>query len=168
VPGGVFSLKHPRMLRWASADLVPFSTFFTFLDRFLPVFVPYFALFPSMPCAYLYVNNFFSARLARNVLTSNRKGRQARKGRIGEGQTTHREAIRRKNAEGGWGEQRNGTAFTAAGHPGTATSRAVAGGRGRIPARGDAENAENGGETIFDLGFSIFDLRPPRRASVLR
>ena len=61
---GDFSPKDPRMVRWASADLGPFSTFFAFFDRFLPVFGAYFALFPSMPCAYLYVSNFFSARLA--------------------------------------------------------------------------------------------------------
>jgi len=42
-----------------------FSTFFTFLGRFLPVFVPYFALFPSMPCAYLYVHNFLRTRVSR-------------------------------------------------------------------------------------------------------
>ena len=46
------------MVRWASANLVLFSTFFAFFDRFLPVFVPFFALFPSMSCAYLYVHNF--------------------------------------------------------------------------------------------------------------
>jgi len=56
--GGDFPPKHPRMVRWASADLVLFSTFFAFFDRFLPVFVPYFALFSSMPCAYLYVHDF--------------------------------------------------------------------------------------------------------------
>jgi hypothetical protein len=34
------------------------------LVRFLPVFGPYFALFSSMSCACLYVNNFFPASLA--------------------------------------------------------------------------------------------------------
>jgi hypothetical protein len=63
---GVFSPKDPRMLRWASADLVPFSTFFAFLARFLPVFRPYFALFPSMPCAYLYVHNFRRTHVSRS------------------------------------------------------------------------------------------------------
>ena len=66
--GGVrwdFSPKHPRMSRWASADLGSFSTFFAFLDRFLPVFGPYFALFSSMSCAYLYVHNFPRTRVSR-------------------------------------------------------------------------------------------------------
>jgi hypothetical protein len=35
------------------------------LVRFLPVFVPFFALFPSMPCAYLYVHNFPRTRVSR-------------------------------------------------------------------------------------------------------
>jgi len=65
---GVFSADGVPLVRWASADLVPFSTFFTFLGRFLPVFVPFFALFPSMPCAYLYVNNFFPVSLACRLL----------------------------------------------------------------------------------------------------
>jgi hypothetical protein len=34
------------------------------LGRFLPVFVPNFALFPSMPCAYLYVHNFLSTNVS--------------------------------------------------------------------------------------------------------
>jgi hypothetical protein len=72
------------LVRWASANFDFFRGFFLFLGRFLPVFVPFFALFSSMSCAYLYVNNYFSVTLAWNVLTSNRKGRKARKGRIGE------------------------------------------------------------------------------------
>jgi len=63
---GDFSPKHPRMLRWASADLGPFSAFFAFLARLLPVFGPYFALFPSMSCAYLYVHNFPRTHVSRN------------------------------------------------------------------------------------------------------
>jgi hypothetical protein len=61
---GDFSTDARPMVRWASANLVPFSTFFAFLDRFLPVFGPYFALFPSMPCAYLYVHNFPRTRVS--------------------------------------------------------------------------------------------------------
>ena len=44
-----------------------FRAFFDFLhvfDRFLPVFGPYFALFPSMSCAYLYVHNFLPANVS--------------------------------------------------------------------------------------------------------
>jgi len=63
VPGGDFSADGGLLVRWASADLGPFSTFFAFLDRFLPVFGHYFALFPSMPCAYLYVHNFRRTRV---------------------------------------------------------------------------------------------------------
>ena len=61
---GVFSADGVLLVRWASANLVLFSTFFTFLVRFLPVFRPYFALFPSMPCAYLYVHNFRRTRVS--------------------------------------------------------------------------------------------------------
>ena len=61
---GVFSADGVLLVRWASANFDFFRGFFTFLDRFLPVFVPFFALFPSMSCAYLYVNNYFSVSLA--------------------------------------------------------------------------------------------------------
>ncbi len=61
---GVFSADGVLLVRWASANFDFFRGFFTFLGRFLPVFVPYFALFSSMSCAYLYVNNFFPASLA--------------------------------------------------------------------------------------------------------
>jgi len=61
---GDFSADGVLLVRWASANLVPFSTFFTFFDRFLPVFRPYFALFPSMSCAYLYVHNFPRTRVS--------------------------------------------------------------------------------------------------------
>ena len=53
-----FSADGVLLVRWASANFDFFGAFFTFFDRFLPVFVPYFALFPSMSCAYLYVHNF--------------------------------------------------------------------------------------------------------------
>jgi hypothetical protein len=55
---GVFSADGVLLVRWASANFDFFRGFFTFLDRFLPVFRPYFALFSSMSCAYLYVHNF--------------------------------------------------------------------------------------------------------------
>jgi hypothetical protein len=62
---------------------VLFSTFFAFFDRFLPVFVPFFALFPSMSCTYLYVNNFFSASLACRLLNGGLTAKDA-KGGLGE------------------------------------------------------------------------------------
>ena len=62
---GDFSTDGVPLVRWASADLGPFSTFFAFLARFLPVFRPYLALFPSMSCAYLYVHNFPPPRVSR-------------------------------------------------------------------------------------------------------
>jgi len=62
---GLFSADGVLLVRWASADLGLFSTFFAFLARFLPVFVPFFALFPSMSCAYLYVHNFRRTRVSR-------------------------------------------------------------------------------------------------------
>ena len=55
---GLFSAEGVLLVRWASANFDFFRGFFLFLVRFLPVFRPYFALFPSMPCAYLYVHNF--------------------------------------------------------------------------------------------------------------
>ena len=61
---GDFSADGVLLVRWASANFDFFRGFFTFLGRFLPVFGPFFALFPSMSCAYLYVNNYFSASLA--------------------------------------------------------------------------------------------------------
>ena len=110
---GVFSADGVLLVRWASADLVPFSTFFAFLARFLPVFAPYFALFPSMPCAYLYVNNYFSVSLARDLHSLQRRGRRARRERRrlgkGDGETARPSTQR----------------ATAAGH-----------GRSRTPARG--------------------------------
>jgi hypothetical protein len=54
-----FSAEGVLLVRWASANSDFFGCFFAFLARFLPVFRPYFALFPSMSCAYLYVSNFF-------------------------------------------------------------------------------------------------------------
>jgi len=62
---GDFSPKDPRMVRWASADFDFFRGFFAFLGRFLPVLGPYFALFPSMLYAYLYVHNFRPPRVSR-------------------------------------------------------------------------------------------------------
>jgi hypothetical protein len=88
---GLFSADGVLLVRWASGNFDFFRGFFTFLVRFLPVFRPYFALFPSMSCAYHYVNNFFSVSLAWNVLTSNRKGRKARKGGGGEQRTRNPE-----------------------------------------------------------------------------
>ena len=99
---GDFAADGVPLVRWASANFDFFRGFFTFFDRFLPVFRPFFALFPSMPCAYLYVNNFFSASLARDLLTSNRKGRKARKGRT-RGTTNGASPNHRKDAEGDWG-----------------------------------------------------------------
>ncbi|MBA7569048.1 hypothetical protein ES708_10785 [subsurface metagenome] len=37
--------------------------------------MPFFALFPSMPCAYLYVNNFFPASLAWDLRSLHRSPR---------------------------------------------------------------------------------------------
>ena len=65
---GLFSAEGVPLARWASGNFDFFRGFFAFLARFLPVLGPYFALFPSMPCAYLYVNNFFPARLAWDLL----------------------------------------------------------------------------------------------------
>jgi len=91
------------LVRWASADLGPFSTFFTFLDRFLPVFGPYFALFPSMSCAYLYVNNFFPASLAWELHSLQRRERRERRewGKGGKRQG----GFNAESAEGNWGEE---------------------------------------------------------------
>ena len=78
---GVFSAEGVLLVRWASANFDFFRGFFTFLARFLPVFVPNFALFPSMSCAYLYVNNYFSVSLAWELHSLHRRGRRARRER---------------------------------------------------------------------------------------
>jgi len=75
---GGFSADGVLLVRWASANFDFFRGFFTFLVRFLPVFVPNFALFPSMPCAYLYVHNF---RRTRVTLLRQGFGGQGRFGR---------------------------------------------------------------------------------------
>jgi len=69
-----FSADGVLLVRWASGNFDFFRGFFLFLVRFLPVFVPYFALFPSMPCAYLYVNNYFSVPLAWDLRSLQRSG----------------------------------------------------------------------------------------------
>jgi hypothetical protein len=71
---GVFSAEGVPLVRWASGNFDFFRGFFTLLDRFLPVFVPFFALFSSMPCAYLYVNNFFPVSLAWELHSLHRRG----------------------------------------------------------------------------------------------
>jgi len=75
---GDFSADGVPLVRWASADLGPFSHFFAFLVRFLPVFGPHFALFPSMSCAYLYVHNFRRTRASR----SRRRGIRGRRANL--------------------------------------------------------------------------------------
>jgi len=62
---GDFSADGVPLVRWASGNFDFFRGFFLFLERFLPVFVPFFALFPSMPCAYLYVHNFPRTHVSR-------------------------------------------------------------------------------------------------------
>jgi hypothetical protein len=105
------------------------------LVRFLPVFGPFFALFPSMSCAYLYVNNYFSAPLAWKLHSLQRRDRGERRERRESGErrncTAFTAEARRTQRTAGMGERRNsenGTAFNAAGH-----------GRGRSPAREIAE-----------------------------
>ncbi|MGB2755375.1 MAG: hypothetical protein WBD75_05915, partial [Phycisphaerae bacterium] len=48
---GFFSADGVPLVRWASGNFDFFRGFFLFLVRFLPVFVPFFALFPSMSWA---------------------------------------------------------------------------------------------------------------------
>ena len=90
------------LVRWASANFDFFRGFFAFLVRFLPVFVPFFALFPSMPCAYLYVNNFFPASLAWDLRSLQRRERRERGGGMGE-----RFACGMRNSECGVGTARD-------------------------------------------------------------
>ena len=61
---GVFSADGGLLVRWASGNFDFFGGFFLFLVRFLPVFVPYFALFPSMSCACLYVYNLLAVNVS--------------------------------------------------------------------------------------------------------
>ena len=62
---GDFSADGVLLARWASGFLPFFAPFLRVLGRFLPVFRPNFALFPSMPCTYLYVHNFRRTRVSR-------------------------------------------------------------------------------------------------------
>jgi len=120
---GVFSADGVLLVRWASANFDFFRGFFAFFDRFLPVFVPNFALFPSMPCAYLYVNNYFSVSLARELHSLQRSGPRPEP-HPGQGGRSPLAGQARR----GLTAAREG----AAGH-----------GRGRSPAR---EHAEDGGD----------------------
>ena len=63
--GGDFSADGVLLVRRASGNFDFFRGFFTFLVRFLPVFVPNFALFPSMSCTCLYVHNFRRTHVSR-------------------------------------------------------------------------------------------------------
>jgi len=94
---GDFSADGVPLVRWASADFDFFRGFFAFLGRFLPVFGPYFALFPSMPCAYLYVNNYFSASLACRLLQGGigERGKATRNAKLGT-RNKQRKATRRR------------------------------------------------------------------------
>jgi len=136
---GLFSAEGVLLVRWASANFDFFRGFFTFLVRFLPVFGPYFALFPSMPCAYLYVNNFFPVSLAWNV-----RG----------GSPQRAQSTQRKAGMGGKGETANGTAFNAA-------RPKVPAGRAPFLHGEHAESAEGdwGGMTKSDLSAEV----PARR-----
>ena len=96
---GDFSADGVLLVRWASADFATFCRFLQVFDRLLGAFCGHRGLFASMSCACLYVNNFFSASLAWDLLTSNRKGRKARKGRT-RGTTNGASPNHRKDAEG--------------------------------------------------------------------
>jgi hypothetical protein len=88
---GVFSAEGVLLVRWASANFDFFRGFFLFLARFLPVFVPYFALFPSMSWAYLYVNNFFPVSLAWELHSLHRRDRRGRRERRESGEKARRQ-----------------------------------------------------------------------------
>ena len=77
--------------------------------RFLPVFGPHFALFPSMSCAYLYVHNFLPTNVSRswgcgirgrreNLAFDKETAEATRNSLSGRGLT----AKDAKNAKGGW------------------------------------------------------------------
>jgi len=94
-----FSAEGVLLVRWASAD---FATFCSFLSRFWPVlraFCGHSGLFASMSCAYLYVNNFFSASLAwelHSLQRRDRRGRRERR-RLGKG-NGERHGLQRRDA----------------------------------------------------------------------
>jgi hypothetical protein len=86
---------------------VLFSGFFLFLVRFLPVFVPNFALFPSMSCAYLYVHNFprtHVSRIGRGNLASDKETALEGQGRRG-GHCGLRSERRKANGTRGGGDR---------------------------------------------------------------
>ena len=101
---GDFSAEGVLLVRWVSANFDFFRGFFTFLVRFLPVFRPYFALFPSMPCAYLYVSNFFPVSLAWDLRSLQRRDRRERRGGGG-GEATRNPECGTRNVECGMKRQ---------------------------------------------------------------
>ena len=94
-----------------------FCSFLRVFGRFLPAFCGNLVLFASMPCAYLYVNNFFPASLAWEL-----------------------RSLQRSPAEGPCGK---GPFLTWGGRCGPRLAAASQG--GRSPAREIAESAEKGG-----------------------
>jgi hypothetical protein len=110
---GFFSADGVVLARWASANFDFFRGFFTFFDRFLPVFGPYFALFSSMSCAYLYVNNFFPASLAWDLHSLHRRARRERRERRELGEKAKRQTAQpspqRRRGGLGNGERQRGT-----------------------------------------------------------
>jgi len=148
---GLFSADGVLLVRWASGFLPFFAPFLRFFDRFLGAFCGHWALFASMSCAYLYVNNYFSAPLAWNVLTSNRKGRQERKGRTEERQTARHEAqTNPRTQRGGNGE----TAKTA--QPSTQRSQrpALSERLALSPSKGASRRDAEGEERRSGAGFN--------------
>jgi len=99
VPGGVLGADGVPLVRWASADFATFCSFLQVFDRFLGAFCGHWALFASMSCAYLYVNNFFSASLAwklHSLQRRDRRGRRERR-RLGKG-NGERHGLQRRDA----------------------------------------------------------------------
>ena len=108
--------------------------------RFLPVFVPYFALFPSMSCAYLYVHNFrrtHVSRFGRENLASDKETAAATRNALSNRGLTAENAERQRGTRN---ERRNGTAFNAE-HAENAEGAEKGGDRGKATANGTAFNA---------------------------
>jgi len=85
-PGAFFGGRG-ALGKMGKCEFALFCSFLRGFGRFLPAFCGNLVLFASMPCAYLYVNNFFPAPLARDLRRLHRRERRARgeRRRLGKG-----------------------------------------------------------------------------------
>jgi len=71
--------------KMGKCEFALFCSFLRGFGRFLPAFCGNLVLFASMPFAYLYVSNYFSASLAWELHSLQRRARRERGGKLGNG-----------------------------------------------------------------------------------